>query len=224
MPAPWATASRCVQPAACHNQPVYELMGRRAKPPHLFSFNPHHPVCSPVPPFCWRCAVSGPGVDMGAKASLAGGSTLTPSPTLENIQAAYEDGELDAASELIQQACCVECSAGSPRIDGVSRLKNTHGRRLCNRFLHRHVTCVTRVVNQAWVSWCWLNSFFFLKVTFWPVSVIHLWCDVFDAVGLIYIFHVKLINILLVPYGKTDLHPHWFDQFPRKHAWIWFYY
>ncbi|KAG7278121.1 hypothetical protein CRUP_019431 [Coryphaenoides rupestris] len=79
--------------------------------------------------------------DMGAKASLAGGprggtstsfsstssasssssSCLDTSASLENIQAAYEDGEQDAALELIQQACCVECSAGTAqRHQGVS--------------------------------------------------------------------------------------------------------
>ncbi|KAM8894430.1 leucine-rich repeat serine/threonine-protein kinase 1 [Spinachia spinachia] len=66
------------------------------------------------------------GKEMGAKASrLEGpqpGSSLVPSPTLENIQAAYEDGEGEAARELIQQACCVECSAGMPPIDGVRLL------------------------------------------------------------------------------------------------------
>ncbi|TKS70402.1 Leucine-rich repeat serine/threonine-protein kinase 1 [Collichthys lucidus] len=63
---------------------------------------------------------NGPGEEMGAKASLVvgPGSALGPSPTLENIQAAYEDGEEEAARELVQQACCVECSVGTPRIDG----------------------------------------------------------------------------------------------------------
>ncbi|XP_068457694.1 leucine-rich repeat serine/threonine-protein kinase 1 isoform X2 [Clinocottus analis] len=62
---------------------------------------------------------------MGAKASLLeapGSSALVPSPTLENIQAAYEDGDGEAAGELIQQACCVECSAGMPPINGVRLL------------------------------------------------------------------------------------------------------
>lgn len=67
--------------------------------------------------------LSGPGEEMGAKASLVQGprpgSALFPSPTLENIQAAYEDKQEEVARELIQQACCVECSVGMPRIDGV---------------------------------------------------------------------------------------------------------
>ncbi|XP_041640649.1 leucine-rich repeat serine/threonine-protein kinase 1 [Cheilinus undulatus] len=66
---------------------------------------------------------NGPGDQMGAKESLLKApehcSPLVPSPTLENIQAAYEDGEEDAARELIQRACCVECSGGTPHIDGV---------------------------------------------------------------------------------------------------------
>lgn len=61
---------------------------------------------------------------MGAKASLVDvvghRPALSPSPTLENITAAYEDGEEETAKELIQQACCVECSAGVRHIDGVS--------------------------------------------------------------------------------------------------------
>lgn len=59
---------------------------------------------------------------MGAKASLAEDlrSVPGPSPTLDNIQATYEAGESDAARELIKQACCVECSAGMPPVDGVS--------------------------------------------------------------------------------------------------------
>lgn len=60
---------------------------------------------------------------MGAKTSLFEVSehgSMLPSPTLENIQAAYEDQQLEVARELIQQACCVECSAGMPRVHGVS--------------------------------------------------------------------------------------------------------
>lgn len=63
---------------------------------------------------------------MGAKASSVegpgAGSALGPSPTLENIKAAYEEKQEEAARELIQQACCKECSAALPRIDGVSTL------------------------------------------------------------------------------------------------------
>nr|XP_024655157.1 leucine-rich repeat serine/threonine-protein kinase 1 [Maylandia zebra] len=69
---------------------------------------------------------SSPGEDMGAKVSLVEDtgpcSTLLTHPTFKNIQAAYEDGEEDVARELIQQACCVVCSAGTPRIDGVRLL------------------------------------------------------------------------------------------------------
>uniref|UniRef100_H3CMJ3 non-specific serine/threonine protein kinase n=1 Tax=Tetraodon nigroviridis TaxID=99883 RepID=H3CMJ3_TETNG len=63
--------------------------------------------------------------EMGARTSLfevsEHGSVL-PSPTLENIQAAYEDKQVEVARELIQQACCVECSAGVPRVGGVNLL------------------------------------------------------------------------------------------------------
>ncbi|XP_074522271.1 leucine-rich repeat serine/threonine-protein kinase 1 isoform X2 [Halichoeres trimaculatus] len=62
---------------------------------------------------------------MGAKESLLKGPEhppLVPSLTLEDIQAAYEEGEEEAARELIQQACCVECSGGVPHIDGVALL------------------------------------------------------------------------------------------------------
>lgn len=61
---------------------------------------------------------------MGAKTSLVEGTgpslTSFPLPTVENIQAAYDDGKEEVARELIKQACCVVCSAGTPRIDGVS--------------------------------------------------------------------------------------------------------
>lgn len=60
---------------------------------------------------------------MGAKASLVEGpgpDSVVLSPTLENIQAAYEGKHEEVARELIKQACCVECSAGMPRIRGVS--------------------------------------------------------------------------------------------------------
>ncbi|XP_028999543.1 leucine-rich repeat serine/threonine-protein kinase 1 isoform X2 [Betta splendens] len=62
--------------------------------------------------------------EMGAKASSAEGmrSAAVPFPTLENIQATYEAGETDTAKELIKQACCVECSAGMPPIEGVHLL------------------------------------------------------------------------------------------------------
>lgn len=86
-----------------------------------------------------------PGDEMGAKASLAEGpgpgSALTPSPTLENIQAAYEDGEEEAARELIQKACCVECSAGTPRIDGI--------RLLCVATQHGDLQSVLYLLKEA---------------------------------------------------------------------------
>lgn len=78
-------------------------------------------------PLCLSPVPLGPGEEMGAKASLVEGpgpgSAMFPSPTLENIQAAYEEKQEEVARELIQQACCVECSAGMPRIDGVSTPK-----------------------------------------------------------------------------------------------------
>lgn len=92
---------------------------------------------------------------MGAKASLVQGpgpgSALFPSPTLENIQAAYEDKQEEVARELIQQACCVECSVGMPRIDGVrtvsvhssrkKRRKKVQGATLLLSFIHRATQC-----------------------------------------------------------------------------------
>lgn len=60
---------------------------------------------------------------MGAKTSLfdaPGRASILPSPTLENIKAAYEDERVAVARELVQQACCLECSAGTPRVPGVS--------------------------------------------------------------------------------------------------------
>lgn len=60
---------------------------------------------------------------MGAKASLVEAtgpnSRTAPPSTLENIKAAYEGGDKETARELIQQACCVECSGGI-HPDGVS--------------------------------------------------------------------------------------------------------
>ncbi|XP_055010803.1 leucine-rich repeat serine/threonine-protein kinase 1-like [Boleophthalmus pectinirostris] len=50
------------------------------------------------------------------------GSTLVASVTLEKIRSTYESGEREEAQELVQQACCQECSAGEPRIDGVDLL------------------------------------------------------------------------------------------------------
>lgn len=69
---------------------------------------------------------SGPGDEMGTKASSLDGpgqDSELPSATLANIQEAYEEKQEEVARELIQQACCVECSTGIPHIDGVSTLK-----------------------------------------------------------------------------------------------------
>uniref|UniRef100_A0A4W6D0Y0 non-specific serine/threonine protein kinase n=1 Tax=Lates calcarifer TaxID=8187 RepID=A0A4W6D0Y0_LATCA len=71
------------------------------------------------------------------------GSSLAPSLTLENIQTAYEDGE-ESARELIQQACCVECSAGTPRIDGVHLL--------CVATQHGDLESVCYLLKEARIS------------------------------------------------------------------------
>ncbi|XP_034536413.1 leucine-rich repeat serine/threonine-protein kinase 1 isoform X2 [Notolabrus celidotus] len=90
----------------------------------------------------------GPGEEMGAKESLMKSpvhcSPLVPSLTLENIQEAYEEGEEEAARELIQQACCVECSGGVPHIDGVSLL--------CVATQHDDVQSVCYLLKEARVS------------------------------------------------------------------------
>ncbi|KAI4875565.1 hypothetical protein NFI96_029665 [Prochilodus magdalenae] len=57
--------------------------------------------------------------EMGAKQSAGGGAPLGQSPTLENIRAAYGDGEGCGAHELIRIAC-QENGAGRP--DGVRNL------------------------------------------------------------------------------------------------------
>ncbi|MEQ2192313.1 hypothetical protein XENOCAPTIV_009926 [Xenoophorus captivus] len=61
------------------------------------------------------------GEEMGAKASPVEASDPNSriSSTLENIKAAYDGGDEETARELIQQACCVECSRGI-HPDGVS--------------------------------------------------------------------------------------------------------
>ncbi|XP_028981151.1 leucine-rich repeat serine/threonine-protein kinase 1 isoform X2 [Esox lucius] len=62
---------------------------------------------------------------MGGKASTLGndgGSSLGPSPTLENIQGAYKEGDNGMARELIQQACHLESSEGGPRLEGLRLL------------------------------------------------------------------------------------------------------
>uniref|UniRef100_A0AAZ3R3M0 non-specific serine/threonine protein kinase n=1 Tax=Oncorhynchus tshawytscha TaxID=74940 RepID=A0AAZ3R3M0_ONCTS len=84
--------------------------------------------------------------DMGAKASAmgsGGASSLGPSPTLENIQAAYGEGESSRARELIQQACCVECSAASPRLEGL--------RLLCVATQHGDEESVSYLLHEAHV-------------------------------------------------------------------------
>ncbi|XP_059205698.1 leucine-rich repeat serine/threonine-protein kinase 1 [Centropristis striata] len=90
---------------------------------------------------------SGPGDKMGAKASLevqGPSSALVPSPTLENIRSAYEDRDGEAARELIQQACCIECSAGMPRIDGV--------RLLCVAAEHGDLQSVCYLLKEARIA------------------------------------------------------------------------
>ncbi|CAL8404626.1 unnamed protein product [Boreogadus saida] len=92
---------------------------------------------------------------MGAKASLAVGpgggtfssspsSSLGTSPTLENIQAAYEDGQRDAARELLRQACCVECTLGMARLQGVRLLcvATQHGDEAGVRYLLKEARVV----------------------------------------------------------------------------------
>lgn len=114
------------------------------------------------PVLCLSSVPSGPGEEMGAKASLlegpGPGSALFPSPTLENIQAAYEEKQEEVARELIQQACCVECSAGMPRIDGVRTaktyrmsaalwLKRLKTNNMCLKYKHGS-TLATRAANS----------------------------------------------------------------------------
>ncbi|XP_067105188.1 leucine-rich repeat serine/threonine-protein kinase 1 isoform X1 [Osmerus mordax] len=86
--------------------------------------------------------------DMGAKVSLLGGGGsgvgLGPSPTLENIQAAYGGGQTDEAREMIQQACCVECSPGGPRVEAV--------RLLCVAAQHGDIESVRYLLRDARVA------------------------------------------------------------------------
>ncbi|XP_054625561.1 leucine-rich repeat serine/threonine-protein kinase 1 isoform X3 [Dunckerocampus dactyliophorus] len=68
--------------------------------------------------------------EMGAKASSLPGpcpgpdlsGALGPSPTLESIHRAYEEGEEEAARDLIQRATCVQCSAGEQCVEAQERL------------------------------------------------------------------------------------------------------
>ncbi|XP_060898698.1 leucine-rich repeat serine/threonine-protein kinase 1 isoform X1 [Labrus mixtus] len=98
----------------------------------------------------------GPGDQMGAKESLLTspehGPPVVPSPTLENIQDAYRDGEEEAARELIQQACCMECSGGVPNIDGVSLLcvatQHDDKQSVCYLLKEAHVTVPAQPSNN----------------------------------------------------------------------------
>nr|XP_061819726.1 leucine-rich repeat serine/threonine-protein kinase 1 isoform X2 [Nerophis lumbriciformis] len=95
-------------------------------------------------------APSRPGHEMGAKASsLPGagpdpGGALGPSPTLVDIQRAYEEGEGEAARDLIQRATCVHCSAGEQCVDGE--------RLLCVAAQHGDVQGVHYLLKEAHVS------------------------------------------------------------------------
>lgn len=91
---------------------------------------------------------SSPGEEMGAKASLVealgGRSALAPSLTLENILEAYKEGEEVAARELIQKACCMECGAGTPQINGVHLL--------CAATQHGDIESVRYLLKEARIS------------------------------------------------------------------------
>ncbi|XP_058485313.1 leucine-rich repeat serine/threonine-protein kinase 1 [Solea solea] len=101
---------------------------------------------------------SSPGEEMGAKASLvdgqgpAPGPTHTPSPgpalipslTLENIHTAYKEGEEHVARELIQRACCMECSTVAPPISGVHLL--------CAACHHGDVDSVRYLLKEAHIT------------------------------------------------------------------------
>ncbi|XP_054590342.2 leucine-rich repeat serine/threonine-protein kinase 1 isoform X2 [Nothobranchius furzeri] len=64
------------------------------------------------------------------------------SVNVENIEAAYEDGDEEAARELIQQACCVKCSSGF-QPDGLRLLSvaSLHGdlRSICYLLKEAHI-------------------------------------------------------------------------------------
>nr|XP_057944931.1 leucine-rich repeat serine/threonine-protein kinase 1 isoform X5 [Doryrhamphus excisus] len=88
--------------------------------------------------------------EMGARASsLPGpgpslGSAFGPSPTLESIHRAYEEGEEEAARDLIQRASCVQCSAGGPCVEGE--------RLLCVAAQHGDVDSVRYLLEEVQVS------------------------------------------------------------------------
>ena len=109
--------------SVCRAFRACELLNLQRGTKGLFDRTPSqvYPLHPPISPPFSSC--SDPGEEMGARTSLfevSEHSPALPSPTLENIQAAYEDKEVAVATELIQQACCVDCSAGMPRIRGVS--------------------------------------------------------------------------------------------------------
>ncbi|XP_041840522.1 leucine-rich repeat serine/threonine-protein kinase 1 isoform X2 [Melanotaenia boesemani] len=84
--------------------------------------------------------------EMGAKASLVepdADPAPAPAPTLENIKAAYEGGDEEAARELIKQACCVECCRGI-HTDGV--------RLLCVATQHNDVESVCYLLKESRIS------------------------------------------------------------------------
>ncbi|XP_030622224.1 LOW QUALITY PROTEIN: leucine-rich repeat serine/threonine-protein kinase 1 [Chanos chanos] len=76
--------------------------------------------------------------DMGVKQSILGSTPLCQSPTLENIQAAYKDGEGCRASELIKISC--QDNSGG-RTDGAALLclASQHGDVESVRFLLKEV-------------------------------------------------------------------------------------
>ncbi|KAM3625600.1 uncharacterized protein V6R79_014655 [Siganus canaliculatus] len=86
----------------------------------------------------------GPGPSPGPGPGPGPGPALVLSPTLDNIQMAYEQKQVEVAQDLIQQACCVEGSAGMTRIDGV--------RLLCVSVQHGDLQSVCYLLKEAHVS------------------------------------------------------------------------
>ncbi|XP_072321953.1 leucine-rich repeat serine/threonine-protein kinase 1 [Eucyclogobius newberryi] len=87
-----------------------------------------------------------PGEDTGPHATSDPdhGPTPGPSVTLETIRSTYESGELAGARELIQRACCQECSAGQLRVHGADLL--------CLAVLHEDYESVRYLLKEAQVS------------------------------------------------------------------------